>query len=118
VPGAHDEVKEKSGTRHKRNLENTQPTFVELIKKKVHSTALIEAYSLIIILAQSTHNNVFMSSFLLCVFLRLQVSGLESHHQDLLFFYYTVIHYSCYIVCGVLIGSFTYFYVCCNYTQL
>jgi hypothetical protein len=39
VPGTPDEVKEKSGTPRKRNLENTQPTFVLLIEKKLHSTA-------------------------------------------------------------------------------
>jgi hypothetical protein len=38
MPGTPDEVKEKSGTPCKRNLENTQPTFVLLMEKKVHNT--------------------------------------------------------------------------------
>jgi hypothetical protein len=42
VPGTPDEVQEKSGTPCKRNLENTEASFVLLTEKKVHSTAWLQ----------------------------------------------------------------------------
>jgi hypothetical protein len=47
VPGTPDDVKEKSGTPFKINLENTHPRFVLLIEKEVRSAAwLYSFYSL------------------------------------------------------------------------
>jgi hypothetical protein len=41
VPGTPDEVKERSGTPCKRNLENTQPAFLLLIENKVQNAEIM-----------------------------------------------------------------------------
>jgi hypothetical protein len=48
APGTPDEVKEKSDApiQKKKNMENTHPTFVLLIEKKVYRTALLYEFSM------------------------------------------------------------------------